>query len=94
MEIPNAANGNIHSYDPLRLADAIKIAFPRGGMTVNGLRSEARAGRLVIEKIANKHFTSLHAIEEMRKSRRVKVEGHVSGGERNGAVILKICGLQ
>jgi hypothetical protein len=40
-------------------------------MTVSGLRREAKAGRLVIEKIANKHFTSLRAIEEMRKSSRV-----------------------
>jgi hypothetical protein len=90
MEIPNAANDNIHPDDPLRLADAIKIAFPRGGMTVNGLRNEARAGRLVIEKIANKHFTSLRAIEEMRKSCRVKVEGHVSGGERSGVKVAKV----
>jgi hypothetical protein len=51
---------------PLRLEEAVKIAFPRGGMTVSGLRREAARGRLNIEKIANKHFTTLRAIEEMR----------------------------
>ena len=30
---------------PLRLADAIEIAFPRGGITVSGLRKEAAKGR-------------------------------------------------
>src|SRR6267154_280343 len=78
-----AANDNIDPDEPLRLKDAIKFGFPHGGMTVSGLRNEARAGRLVIEKIANKNFTSLRAIEEMRKSCRVKVEDRVSGGEKS-----------
>lgn len=78
-----AANDNIDPDEPLRLKDAIKFGFPHGGMTVSGLQNEARAGRLVIEKIANKNFTSLRAIEEMRKLCRVKAEGRVSGGERN-----------
>jgi hypothetical protein len=50
---------------PLRLSDAVRIAFPLGGMTVSGLRSEAARGRLVIEKIANKQFVTLRAIEMM-----------------------------
>src|ERR1700688_4198122 len=87
MRIPvAAANDNIHPDEPLRLDDAIKFGFPHGGMTVSGLRREATAGRLVIEKIANKHFTTLRAIEEMRKSCRVKVEGRVSGGEKNAGL--------
>jgi hypothetical protein len=51
---------------PLRLADALQIAFPNGGMTVSGLRLEAARGRLKLERIAGKDFTTLAAIEEMR----------------------------
>jgi hypothetical protein len=75
----HAANDNIHPDEPLRLADAIKFGFPHGGMTVSGLRREAKAGLLVIEKIANKDFTTLRAIEEMRKSCRVKQSLPASG---------------
>jgi hypothetical protein len=46
---------------------------------------EARAGRLVVERIANKDFTTLRDIEEMKKLCRVKVEGRACGGARNGA---------
>src|SRR6516162_3216995 len=52
---------------PLRLADAVKIAFPMGGMTVAGLRRERDRDRLVIEKIAGKEFTTLAHIERMRE---------------------------
>src|SRR6185369_2459652 len=52
---------------PLRLADAVKIAFPLGGMTVAGLRRERDRNRLVIEKIAGKEFTTLAHIERMRE---------------------------
>jgi hypothetical protein len=81
-KVPHA-NDNIHPDEPLRLRDAIKFGFPHGGMTVSGLCKEAARGRLVIEKIASKNFTSLRAIEEMRKLCRVKVEGRVSGGEKS-----------
>ena len=37
---------------PLRLERAIELAFPAGGMTVSGLRREAKKGRLTIEVIA------------------------------------------
>src|SRR3974390_2863106 len=52
---------------PLRLADAVKIAFPMGGMTVAGLRRERDRDRLVIEKIAGKEFTTLAHMERMRE---------------------------
>jgi hypothetical protein len=52
---------------PLRLKTAVEVAFPLGGMTVSGLRSEARKGNLAIEIIAGKQFTTLNAIQEMRK---------------------------
>jgi hypothetical protein len=45
------------------LADAVKIAFPLGGMTVAGLRRERDRNRLVIERIASKEFTTLAHIE-------------------------------
>src|ERR1700704_6872340 len=79
MQALAPANDNIHPDDPLRLEEAIKFAFPHGGMTASGLRNEARAGRLVIEKIANKHFTTLRSIEEMRKSCRVKATDRTCG---------------
>lgn len=52
---------------PLRLARAAAIAFPGGGMTAKGLRREAQRGRLVIERIAGKDYTTLRDIAEMRK---------------------------
>ena len=52
---------------PLRLARAGEIAFPEGGMTVSGLRSEIAKGRLKVEIIAGKQFTTLAYIDEMRK---------------------------
>jgi hypothetical protein len=51
---------------PLRLARAVELAFPFGGMTVSGLRKERDRKRLVIEKIAGKEFTTLRYIEQMR----------------------------
>ncbi len=69
--------------EPLRLAQAVALAFPHGGMTVAGLRTEARRGRLVIEKIAGKDFVTLRAIEEMRAACRVqKAQG--SGFDQPG----------
>ena len=51
---------------PVRLARAVEIAFPHGGMTVSGLRKEAAKGRLIIERIAGKDFVTLAAISAMR----------------------------
>jgi hypothetical protein len=68
---------------PLRLEDAVKYCFPFGGMTVSGLRREAARGRLKIERIANKDFTSLRKIEEMRKLCRVKAEDRTCGGGKS-----------
>jgi hypothetical protein len=60
---------------PLRLADAVKIAFPMGGMTVAGLRRERDRCRLIIERIAGKEFTTLAHIERMRELCREEVRG-------------------
>jgi hypothetical protein len=52
---------------PLRLEIAARIAFPDGSMTASGLRREGKRGRLVVERIAGKDFTTLSSIEDMRK---------------------------
>jgi hypothetical protein len=65
--------------DPLRLKDAVRIAFPFGGMTVSGLRREAVKGILVLERYANKDFVTLNAIIEMRKRCRDQQKVPVSG---------------
>jgi hypothetical protein len=52
---------------PLRLDVAAAIAFPGGAMTASGLLNEYMRGNLVVEKIANKYFTTLDAVAEMRK---------------------------
>jgi hypothetical protein len=56
---------------PLRLSAAAELAFPGGGMTASGLRKEAGRGRLVIERIAGKDYTTLAAIAKMRELCRV-----------------------
>jgi hypothetical protein len=52
---------------PLRLAVAASLAFPDGSMTASGLRREAARGRLVIERIAGKDYTTLADIKRMRE---------------------------
>jgi hypothetical protein len=52
---------------PLRLGIAAALAFPDGSMTAAGLRREGERGRLVIERIAGKDFTTLRNIENMRE---------------------------
>ncbi len=56
---------------PLRLDVAVREAFPAGGMTVSGLRKEIAKGRLEVELIAGKQFTTLLAIARMRELCRV-----------------------
>ncbi|WP_249155454.1 excisionase [Bradyrhizobium japonicum] len=57
---------------PLRLSVAAKLAFPDGSMTASGLRREAARGRLELERIAGKDYTTLDAIGRMRKLCRVQ----------------------
>ena len=70
---------------PLRLEQAVKLAFPFGGMTVSGLRREAARGRLMIEMIAGKQFTTLRNIGHMRElclvEQRVPVSTSASVGD-------------
>jgi len=62
-----------HDRDtPLRLADAVRLGFPHGGMSVAGLRREAQRGNLRMWRIANKDFTTLAAISEMMEKCQVR----------------------
>jgi hypothetical protein len=63
---------------PLRLAIAAKLAFPDGSMTASGLRRERDRGRLAIERIAGKDYTTLADIQKMRDLCRVQAKGHGS----------------
>src|SRR5438445_1894038 len=63
---------------PLRLGVAAALAFPDGSMSASGLRREAARGRLVIERIAGKDFTTLANIERMRQLCRVEARAHDS----------------
>src|SRR6266481_7227675 len=65
---------NVTSDAPLRLSIAAKLAFPDGSMTVSGLRREAARGRLRIERIAGKDFTTLEEIKRMRELCRVQAK--------------------
>jgi hypothetical protein len=64
---------------PLRLDAAAKIAFPDGSMTANGLRREAKRGRLVIFRVAGKDYTTLKHIGEMFEQCRVQQVNRDSG---------------
>src|ERR1700727_276813 len=63
---------------PLRLNVAAVLAFPDGSMTASGLRREALRGRLVIERIAGKDYTTLNNIERMRELCRVEAKARDS----------------
>lgn len=67
---------------PLRLQRAVELAYPQGGMTVSGLRQEARRGRLAIERVAGKDFTTLADIDRMRALCRPVQKVPASGCEK------------
>lgn len=59
---------------PIRLELAAKLAFPDGSMTASGLRREATRGRLVVERVAGKDYTTLEHIRQMRELCRVRAK--------------------
>src|ERR1700686_136102 len=59
---------------PIRLGVAAALAFPDGSMTTSGLRREGGRGRLVIERIAGKDYTTLANIDRMRELCRVEAK--------------------
>jgi hypothetical protein len=71
---------------PLRLDVAASLAFPDGSMTASGLRREAGKGRLVIERIAGKDYTTVNEIEKMRVLCRLVQKARVSGFAGSAAV--------
>lgn len=68
----------VGSATPLRLEVAAALAFPDGSMTASGLRRERARGRLVVERIAGKDYTTLANIERMRELCRVVTKDPVS----------------
>ena len=77
---------------PLRLEVAAKLAFPDGSIGASALRAEARRGNLQIETIANKQFTTLQAIKEMRKKCGQQKGQGFTLKEGDGTKINKPCG--
>src|ERR1700710_1723523 len=76
--------GNVAPDAPLRLSVAAKLAFPDGSMTASGLRREAARGRLLVERIAGKDYTTLEAIKRMRElCRRSAKELGCTNGNRD-----------
>jgi hypothetical protein len=71
---PHAVSAkDIHEDEPLRLEIAAACAFPDGSMKASGLRREAARGKLIIERIAGKDYTTLKAIKNMRDKCRNEV---------------------
>lgn len=70
---------------PLRLDVAAALAFPDGSMGASGLRREAAKGRLAVERIAGKDYTSLQAIEKMRELCRVPPKAPACGSAPRAA---------
>jgi len=74
-----ASLDRIGAETPLRLALAAALAYPDRSMTVSGLRREGARGRLEIERVAGKDYTTLAAIERMRSLCRVQPKESDSG---------------
>src|SRR5215470_740765 len=72
-------SASITAQTPLRLAEAARLAYPDGSITVSGLRREAKRGRLTIERVAGKDYTTLGDIERMRERCRVEAKARDSG---------------
>src|SRR5262245_65496421 len=88
---------DIADNEPIRLSVAAALAFPDGSMTASGLRREAARGRLTIERIAGKDFTTLQAINQMREQCRVTAKVQDSGcsrraGTTTGESSSRLCG--
>ena len=83
------AKEDIAPDTPLRLHVAATLAFPDGSMTASGLRKELARGRLLIERIAGKDYTTIANIERMRQLCRVqaKAPGYGCGQPDEKAVV-------
>jgi hypothetical protein len=90
----NTAAGKNHTGYAASTRDRGLLAFPDGSMTASGLRREAARGRLVIERVAGKDFTTLANTERMRELCRVQAKDHdsICAGHAQGSG-GKPCGL-
>jgi len=70
---------------PLRLSVAAALAFPDGSLGASGLRRESARGRLIVERIAGKDYTTLANIERMRELCRVEAKVRDSGSGSDAA---------
>jgi hypothetical protein len=70
---------------PLRIDVAAAVAYPDGSMGTKGLRREAARGRLVIERVAGKDYTTLAHIDRMREQCRLVVKAQDSNCDRPDA---------
>jgi hypothetical protein len=75
---------------PLRLSVAAARAFPDGSMKAAGLRREHERGRLKIERIAGRDYTTMREIREMRV--KCLVQPKVQGSTDEGAAVEKSSG--
>src|SRR5262245_59058736 len=57
---------------PIPLAQAADLFLPAGGVSVSTLRTEARKGRLNLERIAGRDFVTRRAIQNMRELCRIQ----------------------
>src|SRR5258708_35946109 len=73
---------NVGPDTPLRLSVAAAIAFPDQSISESSLRREAERGRLTVEVIAGKTFTTLNEIERMCGRCRVEVRVPVSTSDQ------------
>ncbi|UFS73715.1 hypothetical protein LPB73_17435 [Tardiphaga sp. 37S4] len=73
---------------PLRFEMALKLASLAGGITIVGLRKEITRGRLEVELIAGKYFTTLTAISRMHETCRgaPRLARRSEDGGRNASV--------
>lgn len=81
MRLKVPARDQIALDTPLRLGIAAALAFPDGSMTASGLRREATRGRLAIERVAGKDYTTLANIERMRELCRVQGKALACGSD-------------
>lgn len=81
---------NVSAHTPIRLSTAAMMAFPDGTMTASGLRREGARGRLIVERIAGKDYTTLEYIERMRTLCRVEAKGRDFGGVRTGSEVERL----
>ncbi|RWX63619.1 excisionase [Mesorhizobium sp. M4B.F.Ca.ET.089.01.1.1] len=66
-------------------------------MTVKGLRKERGRGRLTTEIIANKEYTTVTAIEEMRRlcralAKELALSGGTNTGKKDGSLMQRAAG--